>query len=65
MVTQKMISLKLDVNQLEMLDELAARLCTNRNKLINFAVYMLNSNMNLVNQCALVAAYQSALSEVV
>lgn len=64
MVTQKMISLKLDVHQLELLDVLAVRLGSNRNKLINFAVYMLVLNLDTFKECALVAAYSKALSEI-
>lgn len=64
MVTQKMISLKLDTDQLVRLDSLCDELGCNRNKLINFAVKMLVSSLSEHKKCALLAVYSMALKEI-
>lgn len=62
MVTQKLISLKLDINQLEQLDKTCRSLGINRNKFINFLVYYGNFMMKDSKNMALLSSYQSALS---
>lgn len=63
MVTQKMISLKLDIDQLNKLDDLCITLNCNRNKLINFFVSQGVELLSEYKKCLLVSAYSSALSE--
>lgn len=61
MITQKAISVKLDSYQLELLDELCSNIGCNRNKLINFGVYMVNNYLRDHERCSLVSAYALAL----
>lgn len=63
MVKQTMISVKLDSYQLRMLDELCLQLGCKRNKLINFFVSQGISNLSSHRECAIIAAYQKALNE--
>lgn len=62
MVNQKLISLKIDSNQLDELDRLCLSLGCKRNKLINFAIYMVNSFMTEDFKCRLTKEYQDCLS---
>ena len=62
MVTQKMISFKIDANQLDNLDRLCSETGVNRNKLLNF--YVLHGNMMLqdVPRLALLSVYQASIN---
>lgn len=61
MVSQKMISVKLDLKLLDRLDDLCSSIGCNRNKLINFAVQAVCDNLSTWQMCKLVIAYDSCL----
>lgn len=61
MVTQKMISVKLDVSQLEKLDKTCVDLQINRNKFLNFLVCFANEMLKDSKNLALIHAYSQAL----
>lgn len=61
MVNQTAISVKIDNIELDRLDSLCKNLGCKRNKLINFAIHMINENMSCnISHVNLVSVYDSA-----
>ena len=60
MVTQKLISLKVDQQILADFDALCSSIGTNRNNLINFAMKATINNLSSWQMCKLVVAYDKA-----
>lgn len=61
MVTQKMISFKVNVDQLETFDDTCRLLGVKRNKLLNFLVYYANVNLSDPNKLALLISYSNVV----
>lgn len=57
MITQTAISLKLDTDQLQLFDELCAKLGTKRNKMLNFLVFYANQQLKDVEKLNILRAY--------
>lgn len=62
MVTQSMISFKVDSSELLKLDTLCASLGIKRNKMLNFLVFYANRMFSDSDKYAMIAAYAASLS---